>query len=157
MVAKTLPGYYGSLTAILEARDKSIPLNNTSELLELLNKNGDWTTMLIQDTVGYEVIKVVNFQGNIAIERGLSHTKAKRFPIGSCVMFAPSEELIKTLCCQVDCCENGVDATYGTTAIAPNSVALEVAPNTVVGGVNAVLGEPSGFMLINGKKVPYYE
>ena len=42
-------------------------------------------------------------------------------------------------------------------AESPAKVELEVAPRSVVGGVSAVLGEPAGFMLINGKKVPYYE
>ena len=71
MVAKTMPGYVGNLTAILEADDKSIPLSNPNEILNRLSPN-DWTTLLIQDTTGYEVVKVLNFQGNIAIERGLS-------------------------------------------------------------------------------------
>lgn len=156
MVAKTMPGYASSLTNILEADDKVIPLKDTQTILNRLKPN-EWTTMLIQDPTGYEVIKVLNFQGNIAIERGLSGTTPKRFPIGSCVTFSPSDELLKALICDTDCCPEGEDKNYGTVATAPSSVALEIAPNTVIGGVSSVLGEPTGFMLINGKKVPYYE
>lgn len=156
MAAKTMSGYASSLTNILEADDKVIPLKDAQSILNRLQPN-DWTTLLIQDTVGYEVVKVLNFQGNIAIERGLSGTTPKRFPVGSCVTFAPSDELLKAMACETDCCENGVDNTYGTTADEPNKVTLEVAPKTVVGGVSAVLGEPSGFMWVNGKKVPYYD
>ena len=156
MVAKTMPGYVGSVTAILEANDKSIPLSNPTEILNRLSPD-DWTTLLIQDPTGYEVIKVLNFQGNLAIERGLSGTKPRRFPIGSCVTFTPSDELIKAMACETDCCGDGVDKTFGDTTTEPSRVVLEVAPKTVVGGVSAVLGEPSGFMLVNGKKVPYYE
>lgn len=156
MAAKTMPGYASSLTNILEADDKVIPLKDTQTILNRLKPN-EWTTLLIQDPTGYEVIKVLNFQGNIAIERGLSGTTPKRFPIGSCVTFSPSDELLKALVCETDCCPDGEDKNYGTVATAPSSVALEIAPNTVIGGVSSVLGEPTGFMLINGKKVPYYE
>lgn len=156
MAAKTMPGYASSLTNILEADDKVIPLKDTQTILNRLKPN-EWTTLLIQDPTGYEVIKVLNFQGNIAIERGLSGTTPKRFPVGSCVTFSPSDELLKALVCETDCCPEGEDKNYGTVATAPSSVALEIAPNTVIGGVSSVLGEPTGFMLINGKKVPYYE
>lgn len=156
MAAKTMPGYASSLTNILEADDKVIPLKDTQTILNRLKPN-EWTTMLVQDPTGYEVIKVLNFQGNIAIERGLSGTTPKRFPVGSCVTFSPSDELLKAIICETDCCPGGEDKNYGTVATAPSSVALEIAPNTVIGGVSSVLGEPTGFMLINGKKVPYYE
>lgn len=156
MVAKTMPGYVGSLTAILEANDKSIPLSNPTEILNRLSPD-DWTTLLIQDPTGYEVVKVLNFRGDLAIERGLSGTKPRRFPLGSCVTFTPSDELLKAMACETDCCGDGVDKTFGETTTEPSKVVLEVAPKTVVGGVSAVLGEPSGFMLVNGKKVPYYE
>lgn len=156
MVAKTMPGYLGTLTEILEADDKSIPLSNPTELLNRLAPN-DWTTLLIQDPTGYEVVKILNFQGNLAIERGLSGTKPKRFPLGSCVTFTPSDELLAAFDCQTDCCENGVDSTYGTSTPPPRSVTVEVPPTTILGGPGAILGEPVGFMLINGKKVPYYE
>ena len=156
MVAKTMPGYVGSLTAILEANDKSIPLSNPTEILNRLSPD-DWTTLLIQDPAGYEVVKILNFRGDLAIERGLSGTKPRRFPLGSCVTFTPSDELLKSMACETDCCGDGVDKTFGDTTTEPSRVVLEVAPKTVVGGVSAVLGEPSGFMLVNGKKVPYYE
>ena len=156
MAAKTMPGYASSLTNILEADDKVIPLKDTQTILNRLKPN-EWTTLLIQDPTGYEVVKVLNFQGNIAIERGLSGTTPKRFPVGSCVTFSPSDELLKALVCETDCCPEGEDKNYGTVATAPSSVALEIAPNTVIGGVSSVLGEPTGFMLINGKKVPYSE
>lgn len=156
MAAKTMTGYASSLTNILEADDKVIPLKDTQTILNRLKPN-EWTTMLVQDPTGYEVIKVLNFQGNIAIERGLSGTTPKRFPVGSCVTFSPSDELLKAIICETDCCPDGEDKNYGTVATAPSSVALEIAPNTVIGGVSSVLGEPTGFMLINGKKVPYYE
>ena len=39
MVAKTMPGYVGNLTAILEADDKSIPLSNPNEILNRLSPN----------------------------------------------------------------------------------------------------------------------
>ena len=156
MAAKTMPGYASSLTNILEADDKVIPLKDTQTILNRLKPN-EWTTLLIQDPTGYEVVKVLNFQGNIAIERGLSGTTPKRFPVGSCVTFSPSDELLKALVCETDCCADGEDKNYGTVATAPSSVALEIAPNTVIGGASAILGEPTGFMLINGKKVPYYE
>lgn len=156
MVAKTMPGYVGSVTAILEANDKSIPLSNPTEILNRLSPD-DWTTLLIQDPTGYEVVKVLNFRGDLAIERGLSGTKPRRFPLGSCVTFTPSDELLKAMACETDCCGDGVDKTFGDTTTEPSRVVLEVAPKTVVGGVSAVLGEPSGFMLVNGKKVPYYE
>lgn len=155
MVAKTIPGYASSLTAILEADDKVIPLKDTQSVLNRLAPD-EWTTLLIQDTVGYEVVKLLNFQGNLAIERGLSGTTPKRFPVGSCVTFSPSDELIKAMTCETDCCEDGVDITFGENAEAPSKVTLEFAPYTVIGGVSAVLGEPAGFMLINGKKVPYF-
>lgn len=156
MAAKTMPGYASSIINILEADDKVIPLKDTQTILNRLKPN-EWTTLLIQDPTGYEVVKVLNFQGNIAIERGLSGTTPKRFPVGSCVTFSPSDELLKALVCETDCCPEGEDKNYGTVATAPSSVALEIAPNTVIGGVSSVLGEPTGFMLINGKKVPYYE
>lgn len=157
MAAKTMPGYFSTLTQILETSDRALPVEDSQTILNRLDKDGDWTTLLIQDTVGYEVVKVLNHRGSIAIDRGLSGTTPKRFPIGSCVVFTPSEELIKALACEVDCCENGEDETYGDQTTAPNKVQLERLPTTVVGGVNAVLGEPAGFMLINGKKVPYFE
>lgn len=156
MAAKTMPGYASSIINILEADDKVIPLKDTQTILNRLKPN-EWTTLLIQDPTGYEVVKVLNFQGNIAIERGLSGTTPKRFPVGSCVTFSPSDELLKALVCETDCCPEGEDKNYGTVATSPSSVALEIAPNTVIGGVSSVLGEPTGFMLINGKKVPYYE
>nr|DAN52846.1 MAG TPA: hypothetical protein [Caudoviricetes sp.] len=156
MAAKTIPGYASSIINILEADDKVIPLKDTQTILNRLKPN-EWTTLLIQDPTGYEVVKVLNFQGNIAIERGLSGTTPKRFPVGSCVTFSPSDELLKALVCETDCCPEGEDKNYGTVATAPSSVALEIAPNTVIGGASAILGEPTGFMLINGKKVPYYE
>lgn len=156
MVAKTIPGYASSLTTILEADDKVIPLKDAQTILNRLKPN-EWTTLLIQDTVGYEVVKALNFQGNIAIERGLSGTTPKRFPVGSCVTFSPSDELLKTIAVETDRCEDGEDETYGEAAEAPAKVELEDAPRSVVGGVSAILGEPTGFMLINGKKVPYYE
>lgn len=156
MAVKTMPGYASSLNNVLEADDKVIPLKDTQTILNRL-KPKEWTTLLIQDTVGYEVVKVLNFQGNIAIERGLSGTTPKRFPVGSCVTFSPSDELLKALACETDCCEEGEDKTYGDAAEPPTKVELEAAPHTVVGGVGAILGEPTGFMLINGKKVPYYE
>lgn len=155
MVAKTMPGYIGTLTEILEADDKAIPLSNPTEILNRLAPN-DWTTLLIQDPTGYEVVKVLNFQGNLAIERGLSGTKPKRFPLGSCVTFTPSDELLAAFTCQTECCENGVDSTYGTSTTPPNVVTVEVPPTSILGGPGAILGEPVGFMLINGKKVPYY-
>lgn len=155
MVAKTMPGYVGSLTAILEANDKSIPLSNPTEILNRLSPD-EWTTLLIQDPTGYEVVKILNFQGNLAIERGLSGTKPRRFPVGSCVTFTPSDELLAAFDCQTDCCENGIDRTFGNTTTPPSKVAVEVLPS-LIGGVGAVLGEPAGFMLINGKKVPFYE
>lgn len=158
MGAKTIPGYFSSLSAILNADDSAIPLKDSTTLLNRLSDNGDWTTLLIQDTVGYEVVKAINFQGNIAIERGLSGTTAKKFPVGSCVTFTPSDELLKKLACEADCCEGGVDTTYGTAATnPPSSVTVESLPKKVVGRVSAVLGEPTGFMLINGKNVPYYD
>lgn len=158
MAAKTMPGFYGTLTSILEPTDRAIPLDTAHTLLERLTESGDFTTLLIQDTVGYEVVKAMNFQNNLVIDRGLSGTQAKRFPVGSCVTFSPSDELLKALACETDCCENGVDETYGKAVEEePNQVILERLPNKVVGGVSAVLGEPTGFMLINGKKVPYYE
>lgn len=70
MVAKTIPGYFSKLIQILEATDHILPAENMLELKNRLTSDGDWTTLLIQDTVGYEVVKVVNFQGNIAIDRG---------------------------------------------------------------------------------------
>lgn len=156
MVAKTMPGFLTSLTAILEADDTSIPLKDPREALNRLAQN-EWTTLLIQDTVGYEVVKLINHQGELAIERGLSGTVARRFPKGACVNFAPSDELIKAMVCDTDCCENGVDGTYGTQATAPVSLDVEQLPTTITGGLNSLLGEPVGFMLVNGKKVPYYD
>ena len=82
MVAKTMPGFSTSLTAILEADDTSIPLKDPREALNRLAQN-EWTTLLIQDTVGYEVVKLINHQGELAIERGLSGTVARRFPKGA--------------------------------------------------------------------------
>ena len=149
MVAKTMPGFSTSLTAILEADDTSIPLKDPREALNRLAQN-EWTTLLIQDTVGYEVVKLINHQGALAIERGKSGTVARRFPKGACVSFAPSDELIKAMVCDTDCCENGV-------ATAPVSLDVEQLPTTITGGLNSLLGEPVGFMLVNGKKVPYYD
>lgn len=156
MVAKTMPGFVTSLSTVLEADDTSIPLKDPTFALHRLNL-GDWTTLLIQDTIGYEVVKLLNHQGNLAIERGLSGTTPRRFPTGACVSFSPSDELIKGMTCETDCCENGVDSTYGTVAKSPVSTAVETLPDTIVGGLNALLGEPVGFMLINGKKVPYFD
>lgn len=156
MVAKTMPGFSTSLTAILEADDTSIPLKDPSFALNRL-AHDEWTTLLIQDTVGYEVVKLINHQGSLAITRGLSGTTPRRFPIGACVSFTPSDELIKAMVCDADCCENGVDSTYGTSASAPVSLDVEQLPTTITGGLNSLLGEPVGFMLVNGKKVPYYD
>ena len=156
MAAKSMPGYFSKLTNILEASDRVIPIEDAQTLLARLDKDGDFTTLLIQDTVGYEVIKVLNYQGNLAVDRGLSGTTPKRFPMGSCVVFTPSDELTKAQVCEVDCCETGVDETYGDDATV-NKVPLEQLPTVVLGGISAVLGEPTGFMLINGKKVPYYD
>lgn len=156
MAAKSMPGYYSKLTTILEADDRAIPVEDSRSLLVRLNKDGDFTTLLVQDTVGYEVVKVINVKGTLAIDRALSGTTAKRFPVGSCVTFAPSDELAKALSCETDCCEEGEDKTYGNEATV-NKVPLARLPTVVQGGVSAVLGEPAGFMLINGKKVPYYE
>lgn len=157
MVAKTIPGYFSKLTQILEASDHMLPAENMLELKTRLANDGDWTTLLIQDTVGYEVVKVVNFQGNIAIDRGLSGTTAKRFPIGSCVSFSPSDELLHAVACEAECCENGVDETYGNATEAPHSSELTQLPPKIIGRAGAVMGEPDGFMLINGKKVPYFD
>lgn len=159
MVAKTMSGFATSLADVLEAEDKVLPImvKDTKELLTRLNKDGDWTTVLVQDTIGYEVIKVLNFRGEIVLERGLSGTKPKKFPYGSCVVFTPSDELISVMACEVDCCDNGEDTAFGTEAEAPEKVPMPKLPTMLVGGVNAVLGEPTGFMYINGKKVPYYD
>lgn len=157
MAVKTIPGYFSKLTHILEPTDRSLPVENSQTLINRLAENGDWTTLLIQDTVGYEVVKAINYQGNLVLDRGLSGTTPKRFPMGSCVSFSPSDELFKTLACETDCCENGVDETYGDVAEQPSEVTLEQLPKVIVGGASALLGEPTGFMLINGKKVPYYE
>lgn len=156
MAAKLLPGYFSSLTAVWESDDTSIPLKEIHVLLSRLNV-GEWTTVLVQDTVGFEVVKVINHQGTIAVERGLSGTPARRFPVGACVSFVPSDELVKAMICETDCCETGVDKTYGAVADAPSNFELETLPTHVVGGLNALLGEPAGFMKVNGKKVPYYE
>lgn len=157
MAAKTIPGYFSKLNHILETTDRTLPVEDNQSLFNRLSADGDWTTLLIQDTVGYEVVKVVNHRGTLGIDRGLSGTMSKRFPIGSCVVFSPSDELLKAMACETDCCENGVDSNFGTATTAPNTVPVERVPTSVVGGVNAVLGEPAGFMLINGKKVPYYD
>lgn len=157
MVAKTIPGYFSKLIQILESTDHIIPAENMLELKNRLANDGDWTTLLIQDTVGYEVVKVVNFQGNIAIDRGLSGTNAKRFPVGSCISFSPSDELLHAVACEAECCENGVDDTYGNEAETPVNSDLTHLPAKIIGGATAVLGEPDGFMLINGKKVPYFD
>lgn len=157
MAAKTMPGYFSKLTQILETTDRILPVEDTQTILNRLSDDGDWTTLLIQDTIGYEVIKVLNHRGNLAIDRGLSGTTPKRFPVGSCVVFTPSDELLKAMACETDCCEEGVDNSYGNLATAPNTVQLERLPTSVVGGVSAVLGEPTGFMTINGKKVPYFD
>lgn len=139
MAAKTTPGFSGNLTSILEADDTSIPLSTLSQLKERLSQDGDFTTLLIQDTVGYEVVKVLNFRGELVLERGLSGTTPKRFPTGSCVSFVPSDELFKSFACEADCCEGGADETYGTEAPPPTG-------NT-----------PSGYMFINGKKFAYFD
>lgn len=157
MVAKTMPGYFSKLTQILETTDRILPVEDTQTILNRLSDDGDWTTLLIQDTVGYEVIKVLNHRGNLAIDRGLSGTTPKRFPVGSCVVFTPSDELLKALACETDCCEEGVDHSFGDLTAAPHTVQLERLPTWVVGGVEAVLGEPAGFMMINGKKVPFFD
>lgn len=157
MAAKTMPGYFSKLTQILETTDRILPAEDTQTILNRLSDDGDWTTLLIQDTIGYEVIKVLNHRGNLAIDRGLSGTTPKRFPVGSCVVFTPSDELLKAMVCETDCCEGDVDSSYGSLATAPNTVQLERLPTSVVGGVSAVLGEPAGFMTINGKKVPYFD
>lgn len=156
MGAKTIPGYFSSLTHILEPSDHSLPLDNISALKNRLSENGDFTTLLIQDTVGYEVVKVLNHQGELVIDRGLSGTTPKRFPVGSCVTFSPSDELLKALACENDCCENGEDITFGEVAEETVGVEIGTLPTTIIGSANAVLGSPAGFMLINGKKVPYY-
>lgn len=156
MAAKMLPGFVSSLTSILEADDRAMAFKDHSALLALLSNDGDYTTLLIQDTIGFEVVKATNFRGEIVLDRGLTHTTAKRFPVGSCVMFTVSEELIKDMICTTECCD--VDEDYGTEATdAPNGVTVEQMPNVMVGGISAVLGEPTGFMMINGKKVPYYD
>lgn len=157
MAVKTIPGYFSKLTHILEPTDRSLPVDNPQTLINRLSENGDWTTLIIQDTVGYEVVKVMNYQGNLVLDRGLSGTTPKRFPVGSCISFSPSDELFKTLACEADCCENGVDETFGESAEQPSGVTLEQLPKIVLGGASSLLGEPTGFMLINGKKVPYYE
>lgn len=157
MAAKTMPGYFSKLTQIMESSDRVLPVEDSQTILNRLNQDGDWTTLLIQDTVGYEVVKVLNHKGNLVIDRGLSGTTAKRFPVGSCVVFTPSDELLKAIACETDCCENGEDDSYGDETNAPNKLVLERLPTSVVGGVSAVLGEPAGFMLVNGKKVPYFE
>lgn len=157
MAAKTMPGYFSKLTQIVEATDRGIPVEDTQTISNRLSTHGDWTTLLIQDTVGYEVIKVLNHHGTLAIDRGLSGTTPKRFPQGSCVTFSPCDELLKAVACETDCCENGVDQTFGNEATEPSSIQLERLPTLMVGGMDAVLGRPSGFMLINGKKVPYFE
>lgn len=158
MTAKTIPGFSTSLSDIMQADDKVIPLlvKDTQTLLSRLDTDGDWTTLLVQDTVGYEVVKALNFRGEIVVERGLSGTKPKKFPYGSCVVFSPSDELIQALACEADCCEEGNDTSYGTEAESVTKTPMPVLPTQLVGGVNAVLGEPDGFMYINGKKIPYY-
>lgn len=157
MAVKTMAGYASHLTKLLEATDRQLPVADEQTLLNRLSEDGDWTSLLIQDTVGYEVVKVLNHHGNIVIDRGLSGTTPKRFPVGSCVVFAPSDELHKSLACDTDCCENGVDDTFGDEAEHIVNVPVEKLPNQIMGGVGAVLGEPDGFMLINGKRVPYYD
>ncbi len=70
----------------------------------------------------------------------------------------PSDELIKAMSASTDCCENGVDSTYGTAATAPVGLEVEQLPATLITGrLNSLLGEPVGFMLVNGQKVPYYD
>lgn len=156
MAVKTMAGYASKLTKLLEATDRYLPVEDSQTLLNRLSEDGDWTSLLIQDTVGYEVVKVLNHQGNLVIDRGLSGTTPKRFPVGSCVTFAPSDELHKSIACDTDCCEDGVDSTFGNEADSLVEVPLEQLPKAVMGGVGAVLGEPDGFMMINGKRVPYY-
>lgn len=155
MAAKLMPGYTSKLTQILEPTDRAIPLEDTQAVLNRLNEDGDWTTLLVVDTVGYEVIKVINHRGTLAVDRGLSGTVAKRFPVGACVMGTPSDELLKAIACETDCCEE--DTTYGDSATSLNKVQLERLPTNIMGGIDAVLGEPNGFMMINGKRVPYWD
>lgn len=155
MAAKTMSGYSGKLTAVLESTDRVLPINNASDILARLTDDGDFTTVLIQDTVGYEVVKVINHRGSLAIDRGLSGTKAKRFPVGSCVMFAVTDEFLKATVCETDCCENGVAQTDEVTS--PLAKRVEDLPQFIIGGANVLLGRPSGFMLINGKKLPYFD
>lgn len=157
MGAKTTPGYVSKLTQVLETTDRILPVEDQLSLLNRLDTDSDFTTLLIQDTVGYEVVKVLNHQGSIVIDRGLSGTQPKRFPVGSCVMWSPSDELLKAISGGQDCGEDGVDDTYGDEAENPTQLTVETLPNSMIGGVNGVLGEPTGFMLINGKKVPYYD
>lgn len=154
MVAKTMPGYVGKLTDVLESTDRVLPINNASDILARLTDDGDFTTLLIQDTVGYEVVKVINHRGSLAIDRGLSGTKAKRFPIGSCVMFAISDEILKTIVCETDCCADGEDQNEVT---APNPKRVENLPQYIVGDTSELLGRPSGYILFNGKKLPYFD
>lgn len=157
MGVKYLAGYTGELTDVLEADDLVIALNNSPTLKQKLANDGDWTSLIVRDNAGYEIIKVLNFQGNLAIERGIDGTTSRKFPKGSCVSATPSQGLIEAIACQASCCDE-VDETYGDiTDNPPSPVSLEVLPNKVIGGVAGVLGEPDGFMLINGKKVPFYE
>ncbi len=99
--------------------------------------------------------RLINHQGALAIERGLSGTVARRFPKGR-VNFAPSDELNKAMVCDTDCRENGADSTYGTSLLLQSALKLSNYPQRLL-AVKLLLGEPVGFMLVNGKKAPYYD
>lgn len=157
MTAKHLSGYSGTLNTVLNADDLVIGVNSAPELLNRLKNDGDWTTLLVKDNTGFEVIKVRNFQGNLAIERGLDGTTSRKFPIGSCVFAEMSETLVKAIVCETSCCDE-VDDTLGEVSQdEPKAIDLEVLPKSIIGGVTAVMGEPLGFVLINGMEVPYYK
>ncbi len=80
MVAKQcLASLRAFFTAILEADDTKY--STAREALNRLHRN-EWTTLLIQDTVGWRVTGLINHQGALAIERGSSGTVARRFPKG---------------------------------------------------------------------------
>ena len=156
MAVKDMPGYSGSLTEVMLADDSVIPLSNPQVVLDRLTSDGDWTTLLVQDTVGYEVIRAKNFRGDLVIDRGLSGTTPKKFPVGSCVSFVMTLDLLKEFICTTDCCEDGTDITFGQSTEAPLVTTVSVLPKEIVGGASQVLGRPLGYMLLNGKSIPYY-